>query len=58
MMLDKLDKFNPLHINWINTAWNYGKRVLICSWKDHDYYKPYCFRCWKYFDPTKYTWSE
>ena len=46
------ERWTPLHINWINDVWNYGKRVFICSWKGHDYYQPYCFRCWKQ------SWTE
>jgi hypothetical protein len=42
--------------NALNTSWNFIKRIMVCSWKDHDYCKPYCFRCWKYF-PYK-LWEE
>jgi hypothetical protein len=39
-----------------NSLSNLIKKLAVCSWKGHDYLRPYCFRCWKHFDPD--LWEE
>ena len=47
MIMERLDDaWNFIRFNRLS---NLLKRLLVCSWKGHDFYKPYCFRCWKFW---------
>jgi hypothetical protein len=47
MIMERVDDaWNFIRFNRLS---NLLKKLLVCSWKGHDFYKPYCFRCWKFW---------